>query len=275
MKVLVVFSEQKRWMEAVELRCELARETNLVKAGFHFIELDTSQIQVIDFMISPHHPVYQYFTKKEIINFLKAQAEKEMTYEVGQKVLIKKMHTNPNDPRQAKVAEMSNQIGTIMNKVNGFYHTVEWLAPLRHEEIVREAKLKDYIGHYVMIPKLEAIGKIIGATEKDGTLFFGVESVIHKLRFNINADYIRMINPECMVDSITGKRVYKYIYWMYYENGKPEFYTLADLVEYWDENEMNPEKVEVAATFTSWLAEMEKMQIYNKRTRVWTEDQSL
>lgn len=274
MKVLVVFSEQKRWMEAVELRYELARETNLVKEGFHFIALDTSQIQVIDLMISPHHPVYQYFTKREIINFLKAQAEKEekeMTYKMGQKVLIKKMRTNPNDPRQAKVAEMSNQIGTIMNKVNGFYHTVEWLASLRHEEIVRKATSEDYIGHYVMVPEIEQIMKIVAVdmSVRQGKrkFIFQIQSMTSQLRCSVDESQVHLINPECITDSITGKRFYKYTYWLYHENGEPKFYTLADLVEYWETDEMTPDMIAEVTTFDSGLAGMEKMQIYNKRTR--------
>lgn len=270
MKVLVVFNKQARWMEEEGSVDVTVREIQLKQAGFDVVELDTSQIQLMD-LVSSHHPMYQYFTKKEIIDFLKAATEREMTYEVGQKVLIKKLCFDPNNSSNAGLAEMSNQIGTIAYKMNGLYFTTEWWEPLRHEEIVREATLEDYIGHYVMIPDLEDIGKIIRTTtEEDGTLWFHVETIARKLRFKVYSKYSRLINPECITDSITGKRFFKYTYWMYYESAEPEFYTLADLVMYWNEN--SSELITERETFDSWFAEMEKMQIYNKRTRVWTED---
>lgn len=276
MKVLVVFSEQEKWMEAVEAGCELIRETQLRKEGYHFVKFDTMQSEASDFRIPSYHPIYQYFTKREIKDFLKAMAEKELIYEIGQKVLIKELCFDPYDLNQAKLAEASNQIGTIMHKVNGFYLTKKWAVPLRQEDIAKKVDTGAYVGHYVIVPEIEQIMKIEGVNmsvkQRKKKFTFHVQSITTPLNCDIDESQIRLINPECIKDSVTGKKIFTYSYWMYYGNGEPECYTLANLLEYWETEIMTPELIAEGGTFTSWLAEMERVQIYNKKTRVWTED---
>ena len=53
--------------------------------------------------------------------------------------------------------------------------------------------------------------------------------------------------------------------WMYYEDGCPREMTLQQLKEYFENEKGLEEQKREGTTFESWLDEMEKMQILNRK----------